>query len=147
MSQIIAICAVIGAALGIFNFVRAYLNDTERLTIAVWEGDSEHASIAVINHSHFPVTIVALGRLMGDGHIAKIVLDHRSPEQMPARIEARDARTFRLSVRDLLTDNPHGVRYCFARTALGSIATNEPRLVRSYRHIVEWLNLQPKDLS
>jgi hypothetical protein len=61
MSQLIAVCAIVGAVLGILNFFRAYLSETERLTISLWESDSEHPAVEVINHSHFPITVVELG--------------------------------------------------------------------------------------
>jgi hypothetical protein len=37
MSQLIAVCAIVGAVIGILNFFRAYLSETERLAISLWE--------------------------------------------------------------------------------------------------------------
>ena len=146
MNQLIAVCAVIGAALGLINFLRTYLDEAERVTLGLWQGDGEHPCVEVVNHSNFAVTIVEIGRLMGDGRVASIALDQRFEDKVPARIPARDARSFRIAVRELLADNVHGVRYCYARTALGSVFTNEPKLVGMYRRLLEACNLQPRDL-
>ena len=146
MNQLLAVCAVLGAALGLFNFLRTYFDEAERLTVSLWQSDGKDACVEVLNHSNFAVTVVELGRLMGDGRIARIALDERFEDKVPARIPARDARSFRIAVRELLADSVHGVRYCYVRTALGGVFTNEPKLASFYRRLLETCNLQPRDL-
>ena len=146
MNQLLAVCAVVGAALGLLNFLRAYFDDAERLAVSLWQSDGKDPCVEIVNHSNFAVTVVEIGRLMGDGRIARIALDERFDDKVPARIPARDTRSFRIAMRELLADNVHGVRYCYARTAQGGVFTNEPKLAGLYRRLLETCNLQPRDL-
>lgn len=121
-SVFIAVCAVIGAGLGIFNLIRSYLNDSERLKVAVWRGDEErYPNVEVVNCGPFRVTVVELGRVQLNGHVGKVVLDPRVRDEIPKRIEARDTYSFRVTLHEI-TD---GVRYFYVRTTLGSVFTSE----------------------
>jgi hypothetical protein len=136
--EVIAVCAIVGALLGVFNLIRSYLNDSERLSVAVWSGDDDkYPSVEVVNRSPFPVTIVELARVSTEGQVGKVILDYKYPQELPQRIEARDALVFHVDLRETLTQQLSKILYTYARTALGSTFTTESVLERWWRRLRE----------
>ena len=107
---IIAIAAAIGAVLGIFNFIRSYLLDSERVRVKMWTGSEDgHPRVEVVNHSAFPITVIALGRVTSDGAVGDAELEYvRGQSLLPKRIEARDACSFPVSPRGTIAQNVYG---------------------------------------
>lgn len=146
---IVSTAAVIGAGLGIFNFVRAHLTDSERGSLSIIEGDTdEHPGVAVLNRSAFPITITELGTVHPDGQVAGVGLNRKftDADRLPKRIDARDAHTFHIDMHETIARLVHKPTYTFARTALGTIFTSEPYRVRSWRRARELLHLKTPDL-
>jgi len=146
---LVAVAAAIGAVLGVINLVRNYLADAERLRLAVWSGETDgHPRIEVVNVSQFPVTVMTIAHVYPEGQVADVVLEtiRGDPDALPARIEARGSRTFSVSRRETIAAQVHKPKYTFARTALGSVVTNERRLTRWWRRTKERLHMKQKDL-
>src|SRR3954465_8413140 len=94
---IVTLCAVVGAALGIFNLGWTVWKDRERLMVCEQYGfDDELFSLKVVNRSYFPVTIVRIQLHPVDSAIEDLDIhaERDAPRVLPKRIDARDAHTF-----------------------------------------------------
>lgn len=144
---IVATCAIVGAGLGILNLCRSYLSDSERVRIALVAGGQDgHSALEVVNVSPFPITITELGEVYADGQTTGIGLEDRPG--LPKRIEARHSHRFLITLREAIARQVYADmrRYTFARTALGNVFTNEPRLKRWWRRGKELAHLKKPDL-
>jgi hypothetical protein len=146
---IVSTCAIVGAILGVLNLMRSYLTDSERATLAIYEGDERdavHPGLVVVNRSPFPITIIELGVVLPDGQIGDVGLRHGYIEinALPRRIEARHSHAFIVDLRGTIARQVHKPEYTFARTALGLIVTDEGRLQRWRRLALEFVHLRKK---
>jgi hypothetical protein len=147
---VIATCAIIGAGLGIFNLARTYLADSERLRVAVIEGDDqEYPGVEVVNVSPFPITVMQIGTVHPDGQVVdgiRMEPKYANENRLPKRIEARHSHLFRISKRETIARTVSQPRYTFVRTALGNVFTSERFLDRLLRRGKELSRLKAKDI-
>jgi hypothetical protein len=139
----------VGAGLSIFNLLRAHLTDSERGTLAVIGGnDQEHPGVEVVNRSPFPITITELGSVHLDGQVAGLGLNNRFAEvdRLPKRIESRHSHTFHIDMHETIARVVHRPMYTYARTALGTIFTSEPKQVHCWRRVLEAVRLRARAL-
>ena len=137
---VVAVCAVVGAALGVINFLRSYLADTERVRVVLWHGGSDDfPRIEIINHSVFPITITDVGRVMKDGQNDSAIFSVQGLEPaLPKRIDARDAYSFRYGARETIYLALRDIEYIYVKTALGNIFTAGSRWRRWLRGLQFW---------
>lgn len=134
---IISTCAVVGAVLGVFNFVRGYLADSERLRVtSVAGGQDAHPGVQVVNRSPFPVTVVEIGYVHADG---ELIVD--TPHYGHV-INPRQSNNFSISLREAIARQVYGPNFTFVRTALGGVFTDEARLARWWRRALELTRLK-----
>ena len=147
--DLIVFFAVVGAVLGVFNLVHNYLNDSERLRVAlINEATSSVVGIEVANWSPFPITVTEIGTVHGEGKAEMVMIDPErgDVDRLPKRIEARDAHRFPISLREANAWRVHPPTYTYVRTALGHVFTTEPLRKRWLRNIGEALGLKVKAL-
>lgn len=149
LNVIVAICAGIGALLGVINLVRNYLADAERLRVAVWNGDTDgRPRIEIVNVSPFTVSVMAIGRVYSDGQVVDAGIQKMPEEEpLPARIGARESRVFPVSLRETIAEKLYKPKYTFVKTALGGVFTDERRATHWWRRAKERLHLKARDFD
>jgi hypothetical protein len=102
---VLALCAVLGAGLGVANLVRSQLSDAERVRAMLFEGGpKEYAGIKIVNVSAFPIWMKLLGNVYIEGKTDAVTLqfDATDGAQLPQKIEARSAHLFQIDVRETI---------------------------------------------
>lgn len=151
MDFIIFFFAIVGAILGVVNLVRSYLDDSERLRVAlIKDATWSVIGVEVANLSPLACTVTEIKTVHREGKAAEIpVIDPARGEldQLPKRIEPREAHWFPISLAEANAWRVHHPKYIYVRTALGNIFTTEPLRKRYLRKIRELLGLQVMDVS
>lgn len=150
MDFIIFFFAIVGAILGVVNLARSHLDDSERLRVAlVKDATWSVIGIEVANLSPLASTVTEIKTVHREGKAEIPVIDPARGEvdQLPKRIEPREAHWFPISLAEANTWRVHHPKYIYVRTALGNIFTTEPLRKRWLRKFREMLGLQVIDVS
>jgi len=144
---VVAVCAMVGAALSIFNLVRV----RERVAVSMGEVPSGNPGLVVVNHSSFPIEIKQVGHSI-KGSEAPLSLDRNEPlpYELPKTIAARSLFTFPLTLIDTLHHHVEGTDYFYATTATGTTYTTESLVRRWKRRATAFRVLcsdKPTDIS
>jgi hypothetical protein len=150
MDFIIFFFAIVGAILGVVNLARSHLDDSERLRVAlVKDATWSVIGIEVANLSPLASTVTEIKAVHREGKADIPVIDPARGEldQLPKRIEPREAHWFPISLAEANAWRVHHPKYIYVRTALGNIFTTEPLRKRWLRKFREMLGLQVIDVS
>jgi len=147
--EVVTVCAIGGAALGIINLVRSLYAASERVRIRVrLGGGGQIHGIEIVNNSVFPVTVVKVGSVDRGNRVSDVALEifNAKADSLPARVDARSSRLLRVSRREAALQQGLEPRFYFATTALGRLHTSERWPRRRARRLLELVRARKKML-
>jgi len=134
MDVAVMICAIVGATLGIWNFILRHWEGLVRLKVIPQhyysvQGKTRGLAVRVINLSTFAVTVSAVSLVLSDSTKA---LHSLLDTQLPKRLEPRQALDVVYPHQLIGDPNVLTVTRARAETACGTIAYATGRILKEY---------------